>query len=152
IFMDIVMPGVDGLTAIQRLRRTDRLRDVPIIVITAHGEEQMLEAAFAAGAVDFVRKPFRFAEVVARARSALRSKRELDRRTKREDRLRATRKRLAAVSKNLETESRIDPVTQILNRRAFTATLIGAWRRAAMTAGELSLLMIDVDHFHDFNE
>src|SRR5262249_54488165 len=80
IFMDIVMPGMDGLTAIQRLRRQERLRDIPIIAITAHGEEQMLEAAFAAGAVDFVRKPFRIGEVMARTLSALRNKRELDRR------------------------------------------------------------------------
>jgi diguanylate cyclase (GGDEF)-like protein len=152
IFMDIAMPGIDGLTAIHRLRRHERMRDVPIIVITAHGEEQMLEAAFAAGAADFVRKPFRFGEVMARTRFALRAKRELDRRTKREDRLRATTKRLAAVSKTLETEIRIDPVTGILNRRAFTATFQTAWRRAALTAAELSLLMIDIDRFHDYNE
>jgi len=152
IFMDVVMPEIDGLTAIHRIRQHERLRDVPIIVITAHGEEQMLEAAFAAGAVDFVRKPFSFGEVLARTRSALRSKRELDRRSKREDRLRATTKRLAAVSKSLENESRIDPVTGILNRRAFTTTFHGAWRRAAMTATEVSLLMVDVDHFHGYNE
>ena len=152
IFMDIAMPDIDGLTAIHRLRRHERLREVPIIVITAHGEEQMLEAAFAAGAVDFVRKPFRFGEVIARTRYALRSKRELDRRSKREDRLRATTKRLAAVSKSLETESRIDPVTGILNRRAFTTTFQSTWRRAALTATELSLLMLDIDHFHDYNE
>src|SRR5262249_54961113 len=59
---------------------------------------------------------------------------------------------LVAVSKTLENESRIDPLTGILNRRAFTTTFDVAWQRASMTASQLSLLMVDVDGFHGYNE
>jgi diguanylate cyclase (GGDEF)-like protein len=152
VFMDIMMPEIDGLTAIRRLRRAERLRDVPIIVITSHEAEYVLEEAFEAGAVDFVRKPFRVGEILARARAALRTKGELDRRSKRERALRSTTQRLVKVSKGLENEVRTDPVTGVINRRAFNATYRDAWQRAARTSADLSVLMVDVDCFHEYNE
>jgi diguanylate cyclase (GGDEF)-like protein len=152
IFMDVMMPEIDGLAAIHQIRRFERLREIPIIVITSNGEERLLEAAFAAGAIDFVTKPFRPREIVARARSALRIKRERDRRSTRENALATTAKRLEAVSKSLESESRTDPLTGIANRRAFFAAFHAEWRRAARIGSELSILMIDVDCFHAFNE
>jgi diguanylate cyclase (GGDEF)-like protein len=152
IFMDLVMPEIDGLTAIRRIRACERLADVPIIVVTSRSDERVLEAAFAAGAMDFVVKPIRLREIIARARSALRVKRERDLRARREKVLRRTTQRLAAASKSLEAETRTDLLTGIANRRAFFAELHDEWRRAARAGRELSLLMIDVDRFHDYNE
>ena len=71
ILMDIMMPGVDGLEACRRITTTEWLRDIPIIVITAKTEEQDLLAAFAAGAMDYIRKPVNPVELVARVSSAL---------------------------------------------------------------------------------
>ena len=53
------------------LRATERLQDIPIIVITVKTEEQDLLAAFASGAMDYIRKPVNSAEFVARVSSAL---------------------------------------------------------------------------------
>jgi DNA-binding response OmpR family regulator len=71
ILMDIMLPGVDGLEACRRITTTEWLQDIPIIVITVKTGEQDLRAAFAAGAMDYIRKPVNSVELVARVSSAL---------------------------------------------------------------------------------
>jgi phosphoserine phosphatase RsbU/P len=71
ILMDIMLPGADGLEACRRITTTEPLQDIPIIVITVKTDEQDLRAAFAAGAIDFIRKPVNSVELVARVSSAL---------------------------------------------------------------------------------
>ena len=87
ILMDIMLPGVDGLDACRRITTTERLQDIPIIVITAKTEEKDLLAAFAAGAMDYIRKPVNPAELVARVSSALTLKEERTARKAREQEL-----------------------------------------------------------------
>ena len=69
--MDIMLPGVDGLEACRQIAATEGLQDIPIIVITAKTDEKDLLAAFAAGAMDYIRKPVNPVELVARVSSAL---------------------------------------------------------------------------------
>jgi two-component system KDP operon response regulator KdpE len=69
IILDLVLPDIDGVEVCQSLRRWSRL---PVIVLSAHGEEEMKVRALGAGADDFVTKPFAAAELVARISSALR--------------------------------------------------------------------------------
>ena len=71
ILMDIMLPGVDGVEACRKITATERLKDVPIIVITVKTDEKDLRAAFAAGAMDYIRKPVNPVELVARVSSAL---------------------------------------------------------------------------------
>ncbi len=71
ILMDIMLPGADGLEACRRIMTTKRLQDIPIVVITVKTGEQDLRAAFAAGAMDYIRKPVNSVELVARVSSAL---------------------------------------------------------------------------------
>jgi DNA-binding response OmpR family regulator len=87
ILMDIMLPGVDGLEACRRIKAIEWLRDIPIIVITVKTDEQALLAAFAAGAMDYIRKPVNPAELVARVASALTLKKERDTRKAREEEL-----------------------------------------------------------------
>jgi len=87
ILMDIMLPGVDGLEACRRITTTERLQDIPIIVITAKTEEKDLLAAFAAGAMDYIRKPVNPAELVARVSSALTLRAERNTRKAREQEL-----------------------------------------------------------------
>ncbi|MBI5316630.1 MAG: response regulator transcription factor [Nitrospirae bacterium] len=87
ILMDIMLPGVDGLEACRRIKAIEWLRDIPIIVITVKTDEQALLAAFAAGAMDYIRKPVNPAELVARVASALTLKKERDTRKAREQEL-----------------------------------------------------------------
>jgi phosphoserine phosphatase RsbU/P len=87
ILMDIMMPGVDGLEACRRIMATEWLQDIPVIVITVKTGEQDLLAAFAAGAMDYIRKPVNPAELVARVSSALTLRAERNTRKAREQEL-----------------------------------------------------------------
>ncbi len=87
ILMDVMMPDMDGIETCRRIRANERLRDIPIIVITAKTEPEYLLLAFTAGAMDYLRKPLNSAELQARVCSALLLKHEMDRRKAREQEL-----------------------------------------------------------------
>ncbi|HLF04177.1 MAG TPA: response regulator, partial [Dehalococcoidia bacterium] len=80
ILMDVGMPGIDGIEACRRIKAVPWLKDIPIIMVTGLEDPAALELAFAAGAVDYVTKPLNKVEMLARIRSALDLKLEMDRR------------------------------------------------------------------------
>jgi PleD family two-component response regulator len=82
--LDIVMPEMDGVEACARIRNDQRYADLPIIMVTSLGDIDSLANAFVAGATDYITKPVNRIELVARVRSALKLKQELDRRQARE--------------------------------------------------------------------
>jgi PleD family two-component response regulator len=84
ILLDIVMPDVDGIEACAHIRNDTRYVDVPIIMVTMMGDTDSLANAFVAGATDYITKPIDRVELLARARSALKLKAELERRLARE--------------------------------------------------------------------
>ncbi len=59
ILMDIQMPVMDGLSAIKKLKSDDRVRNIPIIAVTASTMEEDNERALLAGADDFLSKPIK---------------------------------------------------------------------------------------------
>ncbi|MGH8937413.1 MAG: response regulator transcription factor [Acidimicrobiia bacterium] len=69
VLLDIMLPHVDGLSALQRMRA---VRDTPVILLTAKGELSDRVAGLEAGADDYVTKPFQFPELVARMKAVLR--------------------------------------------------------------------------------
>lgn len=93
ILLDVMMPGIDGIKACARIRVTRRYRNVPILMCSGLTEVESLNQAFVAGAHDFLTKPVSNIELLARTRSALRLKRELDRRRAREEQLREESRR-----------------------------------------------------------
>ena len=73
IVLDLMLPKVDGLEVIRRLRALNE--DVPIVVLSAKGDEADKVLALSLGADDYVTKPFGLAELIARIRAALRRRR-----------------------------------------------------------------------------
>jgi two-component system KDP operon response regulator KdpE len=69
ILLDLGLPGIDGIEVVAALRAWST---VPIVVLTARGEETAKVAALDAGADDYVTKPFGMDELIARVRAALR--------------------------------------------------------------------------------
>ncbi len=84
VLLDIIMPEMDGIEACARIRNDPRYGDFPIIMMTSLDDMDSLANAFVAGATDYVTKPINRVELVARVRSALKLKAELDRRQARE--------------------------------------------------------------------
>lgn len=72
LLLDLVMPDPDGYELLRRFRADPKTRSLPIVVLTGVDDEDEVTRAFAAGADDFVKKPFRSDELVARVRGQLR--------------------------------------------------------------------------------
>jgi len=85
--LDILMPEMDGVEACARIRNDQRYADLPIIMVTALDDTNSLNNAFVAGANDYVTKPIKRVELIARVRAALKLKQELERRQAREQEL-----------------------------------------------------------------
>ncbi len=72
ILLDWMMPGISGLELSRRLRRENSTRQIPIIMITAKGEEQDKVVGLDTGADDYITKPFSTRELMARIKALLR--------------------------------------------------------------------------------
>ncbi|MGE0853929.1 MAG: phosphate regulon transcriptional regulator PhoB [Hyphomicrobiaceae bacterium] len=72
IVLDWMLPGLSGIELCRRLRRRADLREVPILMLTARGEEGDRVRGLATGADDYVVKPFSVMELVARVKALLR--------------------------------------------------------------------------------
>ena len=72
ILLDWMLPGVSGLDLARRWRRDDNTREIPIIMLTARGEESDRVSGLDAGIDDYVVKPFSTRELIARIRAVLR--------------------------------------------------------------------------------
>lgn len=131
VLLDVVMPGLDGFELLRRLKAEPATREIPVIFVTARDEVVEEERGFDAGAVDYITKPISPPIVRARVRTHLELKRQRD---------------------LLEQRALIDGLTGIANRRRFDEE----WARRAARAFELRqtlrLLLVDIDHFKDYND
>jgi diguanylate cyclase (GGDEF)-like protein len=78
ILMDILLPGTNGIEACRLIKAAEHLRDIPIIMVTGMSDLKHLESAFASGAMDYIVKPTKKLELLARVRSSLKLKHEMD--------------------------------------------------------------------------
>lgn len=103
ILMDLMMPDIDGLEACRQIRSLERLEHTPIIMTTAKTDPADLQAAYTAGATDFLRKPIAPVELVARVSTAMSLKQELDARRIREQELLAKTNELERAYQELKS-------------------------------------------------
>jgi CheY-like chemotaxis protein len=69
VLLDLIMPPPDGFEVLKVLRASAETRSLPIVVLTAVGDEESARASFELGATDFLNKPFTPPQLVARVRS-----------------------------------------------------------------------------------
>jgi diguanylate cyclase (GGDEF)-like protein len=131
ILLDAQMPGEGGLQFCRALKEDPARRDIPIIFVTAQSELEFELEALAAGAADFVGKPYSFARLQLRVLLHLKLKWQID---------------------QLQELSLTDPLTGLANRRSFERALLHEAARAGRIRRPLSLVLFDVDYFKRYND
>jgi PleD family two-component response regulator len=140
IILDVMMPEMDGIEACGQIRSHPNHADVPIIMLTVADDAYGLANAFAAGATDYIAKPFNRLELLARVRSALNIKAELDRRRAREEEL------IALATQDSKGVSRwIDSTTRLFTgevAEAYTSAINGE-----SSDEQISVLALAIDQW-----
>lgn len=138
VVLDWFMPAMDGLELIRRIREAGFPHYVYIIVLTALDQRQHIITGLNAGADDYMIKPFDLDELQARVQIG---------------------KRVitleARLNESLAKQSELalrDGLTGLRNRRAFDARLDEEMRRALRYQHPFALLILDIDHFKDYND
>lgn len=152
ILMDWSLGEMDGIEACRRIKAVERLADIPIVMVTANTDGQMLKEAFEAGAADYVTKPTREVEFLARIRVITSVKREQDARKAHERELQDLAQRLEASNLMLLRVASLDSLTAVPNRRRFEDALEQEWRRAMRDQTPTSVILVDLDAFAAYND
>jgi PAS domain S-box-containing protein len=84
VLLDLVMPDPDGYAVLRHIRARPQLAEVPVLVLTGLDSDDEIQRVFASGADDYVHKPFRPAELIARIRGQMRLRDYVDRLSRRE--------------------------------------------------------------------
>ena len=74
ILLDIMLPGIQGLSIFARIIKSDRNKNIPIILVSALGQEDDIVNGLEAGADDYINKPFSNKILLARVKAVLRRK------------------------------------------------------------------------------
>ncbi len=159
ILLDVCMSDMDGYTVCQALKANAQTQEIPVIFISALNEVGNKIRAFDVGGVDYITKPFRIAEVIARVTTHI-TIRQLQRALQRQnDRLQqevrdrqAAEMALQMAIHELERLANLDGLTQLANRRRFDEYLAVEWRRLTREGLPLSLILCDVDFFKRYND
>ena len=132
ILLDHELPDGTGIDILHKLRREPELAGIPVIVVTGSESRQVLTACFAAGAADYIRKPFFGAELRARVCSVI------------------ERQRMLA---QLGRAAHIDTLTGLPNRALLNGRLQAAIERTELDSGyAFAVMFIDFDRFKLIND
>jgi PAS domain S-box-containing protein len=112
VLLDLVMPPPDGYHILRILRARPETRDLPVVVLTALEADEEIARAFEAGADDFVRKPFKPVELVARIREQLRMRGFVEAIAKKEQDARLVLELTQALASNLDFRGILFTVVQ----------------------------------------
>ena len=110
ILMDCLMPVTDGVAATRHIKSLETVRDIPVIVVTAKTDLSNLQAAFSAGAMDFITKPVNSVDLLARVNSALMLKKEMDCRKARERELSRSNEELQQALREVKVLKGLVPI------------------------------------------
>lgn len=152
ILLDLMMPEMDGIEVCRAIKAMPRFEAVPIIFVTASHEVNHLEEAFEAGAVDYITKPFKRIELVARVKTHLKLKYVTDELRCKSEALLHKNQELQIVMNQLKTLATTDPLTGVHNRRFLQDKINQEWQRASRYSHPFGLLILDLDNFKIVND
>jgi diguanylate cyclase (GGDEF)-like protein len=136
VITDHDMPELNGLEMLKRLRQDKNY--VTVIFISGRGDSQLVAHALRTGADDFIRKPFRFDEFLARVEAALRDN--------------DIHKELRDANEKLQDMVETDYLTGLYNMRSMYEKIDFEIKRAKRFKRNVSAVMLDMDHFKTVND
>jgi diguanylate cyclase (GGDEF)-like protein len=139
VMSDLTMPNLDGLGLLGKIRESERaaLRSMPVIVVTgAEDDDDSKTRALAAGASDFITKPFESVQLLARVQAQEKQIRTEQALQQSED-----------SKQKLETRVGIDSLTELANTAAFTGSVEESLSYAVRHRTELALLLVQIDKY-----
>jgi diguanylate cyclase (GGDEF)-like protein len=131
VLLDILMPEMDGYETLAELRKNEKTQSIPVVFITGLDSIEDEEKGLSHNAVDYISKPFSAAIVKLRIRNQI---------------------QIINQFRTINHLSMFDQMTNIPNRRSFDGRLRVEWNRAVREHMPISLLMIDVDKFKNYND
>jgi diguanylate cyclase (GGDEF)-like protein len=131
VLMDLAMPNLDGMQALRQIRADPATADVPVIFVSARGDDSVKAHALDLGAVDYLQKPFSERELRARVERTLRQSRS---------------------QSALRELAQTDPLTGLANLRAFRTRLGEEVKRARRYRTPLTCVMADMDNLKPVND
>jgi len=145
ILLDVEMPDMDGFEVSEILQENEKTQSIPIIFVTAHKDDDHIEQAYLAGAVDFIQKPIRKTALLSKVRVFL------DLWTLRSGLEEEIVQRKNAESR-IEHMARHDPLTGLPNRRGLYDELNRLINRAERYNFTSAVIFIDLDGFKAIND
>jgi two-component system cell cycle response regulator len=138
ILTDYMMPEMCGDEVCKLVRQKPKLDQVPILVVSAFSEKELVLSFFKAGVTDYLYKPFIEEELIARVEIHLRARRYV--------------KQVEELNKKLEYLARRDGLTGLYNRRYLQEALDREFALAVRHRHEFSCLILDLDYFKKIND
>lgn len=130
MLLDVNLPGANGYTICQILKRDTHTSHIPVIFLTSNETKEEELYGFKVGGVDYVTKPFSMPVLLARIETHL---------------------KLRRYQRILEQQVKMDALTGLGNREGLKALIDLRWRDALRKGVPLGLFMLDLDHFKLFN-
>ncbi|MBI1174576.1 MAG: diguanylate cyclase [Sideroxydans sp.] len=146
VLLDAILPDIDGFDIAKQMRALEQGQDwSAIIFLTSMSKDDDLARGIEVGGDDYLMKPI--SEVVLKAKvRAMRRLVEMQRA------LVDVTRQLNGANKELQRLSTTDGLTGIANRRLFDELLQREWRRCTRARKQLSLVMVDIDYFKQYND
>jgi len=131
ILLDVVMPDMDGYEVLRRLRADPHTAHIAVIFISGLDRPEDEANGLKLGAADYIAKPFNAVVVMARV---------------------ALHLQLVRQRRLLERLANMDALTELANRRRFDEAYALEWQRAQRNGEPLSLALLDIDCFKQYND
>ena len=138
ILLDILMPEMDGYEVCRRLKSHPDTKDIPIIFITAETDEESIEKAYDTGGLDYITKPFKPKELLARVRTQLK--------------MASLIQHLENSQKQMEILATTDHLTGLYNRRYFSEISKKLIENSTPDIDNITVLIMDIDNFKTVND
>lgn len=152
ILQDLVMPTVNGLDLVRQYRADHETASIPVIVLSTKEEATVKRDAFRIGANDYLVKLPDTIELIARIRYHSNAYLTQIQRDEAYRALRKSQRELMDTNLQLQRLTNIDGLTGLSSRRYFNEYISTQWQTALRGQYPVSMLMIDIDHFKQYND